>query len=69
MTRVCITTSDIQIRTGKSERQSRNILRDIKLLLKKEKHQLVTIDELAKYLGIDRELVINVVKKTRIFSH
>ncbi len=69
MTRVCITTSDIQIITGKSERQSRNILRDIKLLLKKEKHQLVTIDELAKYLGIDRELVINVVKKTRIFSH
>ncbi len=68
MTRVCITTSDIQIITGKSERQSRNILRDIKLLLKKEKHQVVTFEELAKYLGIDRELVINVIKKPTKFS-
>lgn len=68
MTRVCITTSDIQILTGKSERQSRNILRDIKLLLKKEKHQVVTFEELAKYLGIDRELVINVIKKPTKFS-
>ena len=62
MTRVCITSNDIQILTGKSERQSRNILKDIKVFYKKEKHQMVTVDELASYLGIDKELISRVVK-------
>lgn len=69
MTRVCITTSDIQIITGKSERQCRNILKDIKLLLKKEKHQLVTIDELANYLAIDRQIIINVINNPTKFVY
>lgn len=62
MTRVCITSNDIQILTGKSERQCRNILKDIKVFYKKEKHQMVTVDELASYLGIDKELISRVVK-------
>lgn len=62
MTRVCITSNDIQMLTGKSERQSRNILKDIKVFYKKEKHQLVTVDELAAYLGIDKELISRIVK-------
>lgn len=69
MTRICITTNDIQIITGKSERQCRNILKDIKLLLKKEKHQLVTIDELANYLAIDREIIINVINHPTKFVY
>ncbi|GEC80217.1 hypothetical protein [Flavobacterium aquatile] len=68
MTRVCITPNDIQIITGKSERQCRNIVKDIKLLLKKEKHQLITIDELAKYLAIDREIIINVINHPTKFT-
>lgn len=62
MTRVCITSNDIQILTGKSERQCRNILKDIKVFYKKEKHQMVTVYELAAYLGIDKELIYRVVK-------
>jgi ribosomal silencing factor RsfS len=69
MTRICITTNDIQIITGKSERQCRNILKDIKLLLKKEKHQLVTIDELANYLAIDRQIIINVINNPTKFVY
>lgn len=57
MNRVCVYTKDIQQITGKSERQSRNILNQVKALHHKEKHQLVTIEELSQYLGLTPEEV------------
>ena len=62
MKRICIYTPDIQLITGKSERQSRNILNDIKVFYKKEKHQLVTIDEFSKYVGIDSATIQSLIK-------
>lgn len=48
--------------TGKSERQSRNILNDIKVFYKKEKHQLVTIQEFCTYMGLNYEDVTSYLK-------
>jgi hypothetical protein len=62
MKRICIYTPDIQLITGKSERQSRNILNDIKVFYKKEKHQLVTIQEFCNYMGIDSSAVQGLIK-------
>jgi hypothetical protein len=52
MSRVCIYPKDIQIVTGKSERQCRNIINAIKTKLNKEKHQVVTIEEFSTYMGL-----------------
>lgn len=52
MSRICICPKDIQIITGKSERQSRNIINAIKVKLNKEKHQVVTIEEFTVYMGL-----------------
>jgi ribosomal silencing factor RsfS len=57
MERICIYPKDIQIITGKSERQARNIMITIKSKLKKEKHQAVTIDEFCNYIGIPYEQI------------
>ncbi len=54
MRRVCIYPKDIQIVTGKSERQCRNIINAIKTKLNKEKHQVVTIEEFSSYMGLNR---------------
>ena len=53
MKRICIYPKDIQIITGKSERQCRNIINDIKVFNKKQKHQLITIEEFCNYMGLD----------------
>ncbi|MFN8266966.1 MAG: hypothetical protein U0T69_13960 [Chitinophagales bacterium] len=57
MERVCIYPKDIQLITGKSERWGREIIKRIKEKYNKEDHQLVTIDELCSYLGIEPEMV------------
>ena len=57
MERVCIYPKDIQLITGKSERWGRDIIKKIKTRFNKEDHQLVTIDELCIYLGIEPETV------------
>ena len=53
MNRICICVKDIQQITGKSERQSRNIMNNIKKHLNKQKHQLVTFEEFSEYMGLD----------------
>jgi len=52
-TRICIYPQDVQIITGKSERYGRKIIKNIKDKLKKQKHQLVTIDEFCEYMGLE----------------
>ena len=55
MSRIIIYPKDIQQITGKSERQCRNIIANIKKVLNKEKHQSVTIHEFCDYMGINFE--------------
>ena len=62
MKRICIFTQDIQLITGKSDRNCRKILSDIKKSLNKEKHQLVTIEEICNYLGIEKSSVMDLIK-------
>ncbi|TDP57622.1 hypothetical protein BC748_2837 [Flavobacterium dankookense] len=62
MNRVCVYTKDVQIITGKSERQSRQIIKQIKQLNNKEKHQLVTLQELCDYLGIQINTVQHLIR-------
>ncbi len=59
MRRICIYSNDICWLTGKSERYARSVIRDIKLLKKKQKHQLVTIAEACEYLGLPYDEVFN----------
>jgi flagellin-specific chaperone FliS len=62
MSRICIIAKDIQLITGKSERQCRNIFAHLKVVLNKEKHQEITIQELCEYLGIKIEDVLHLFK-------
>jgi hypothetical protein len=55
--RVIIYPKDIQRITGKSERYGRKLIRDIKSHLKKDDHQLITIEEFSTFTGIDQELI------------
>lgn len=62
MNRICIYTKDIQIITGKGERQCREIIKKIKQQYQKEKHQLVTIYELSAYLGVQVERIVPMLR-------
>ena len=52
MGRICIVPKDIARLTGKSERSSRLVYAKIMKHYKKEKHQVITINELCEYLDI-----------------
>jgi tRNA U34 5-carboxymethylaminomethyl modifying enzyme MnmG/GidA len=62
MQRICIYTKDIQIITGKSDRYCRSIMKIIRKINNKEKHQPVSVFELSNYLGIDVQEVMKIVK-------
>jgi len=62
MKRICIFTQDIQLITGKSDRNCRKILSDIKKSLNKEKHQVVTITEFCSYMGFEKKEIIGLIK-------
>lgn len=59
MERICIYPKDVQVVTGRSERWGREIIKRIKQKFSKESHQLVTVDELCLYLGLEKEVVIS----------
>mgnify|MGYP001798540458 CR=1 FL=1 len=63
MQRICIYSKDICWITGKSERYAREILRDIRLLHKKKKHQLITISEACDYLGLPYDQVCEMLNR------
>ena len=50
---LCIFPKDVQCITGKSERYGRQLLADIRVYLKKEPHQFVTVHEFAAYCGLN----------------
>jgi len=62
MKRICINTTDVMFITGKSERQSRNIINDIKDYLGKSKHQVITIREFCEYMGITEQEILPYIK-------
>ena len=62
MKKVVIYPKDIMIVTGKSERYSRKLLQKIKNVLKKQDHQVVTINEFCEYIGIPVDEVTNILK-------
>jgi ATP:corrinoid adenosyltransferase len=55
--RACIYPKDVQRITGKSYRQSLRILQQIRNVLRKEKHQIVTVDEFCSFMGFDNTKV------------
>ena len=57
MNRLCIYPKDIQIITGRSDRYGRNLIKKIKEHLKKQQHQVVTVEEFCVYMGLQYEVV------------
>ena len=62
MERICLYPKDIQVITGKSERYARKLFADIKVSLKKEKHQLLTIEEFCTYMGLPKHEVTDKIR-------
>ena len=61
MHRVCIYPQDIVWLTGRSERYARDVIKDIKLLHRKERHQLVTIKEFCDFMGLPYDEVFRII--------
>jgi len=57
LTRIVIYTKDIQRITGKSDRYGRKILKKIRAMNGKQKHQPVSLVEFCKYMGLKEEEV------------
>ena len=55
--RACIYPKDIQLITGRSNRQSSRLLNDIRKSLNKPKKSLVRIEEFCQYTGLKFEQV------------
>lgn len=55
MERLCVFPEDIARVTGRSLRYAQNLLHQLKIIYKKQKHQCITKAELAAYLGIEEK--------------
>lgn len=55
--RIVIYPKDIQLITGKSERYGRTLIHKMKSHFEKEEHQLISIDEFCKYMGLQKNEV------------
>jgi len=55
--RIVIYPKDVMTITGRSEKYSRNLLKQIRQQLDKEQHHFVTIYEFCQFTGIDVEQV------------
>lgn len=61
LNRIVIYPQDVALITGRSDRYGRMIIKRIKEHLGKEHHQLVTIKEYSKYMGIEIFIIENVL--------
>jgi len=61
MRRICIYPKDIARITGKSYRQSLRIYNTIKRISGKQRHQLLSVEEVCEYLGLDKEQIKTVI--------
>jgi len=66
--RICVCPKDIEVITGKGERYSRKVVQKIRESLGKEKHQYISYEELADYLGLDRKLVFKSINNMPIID-
>ena len=66
--RLVIYPIDIMKITGKSESYARKEINSIKTLLKKEKHQKVTIAEYCDYYGFKKNNVEEILFKSKLLS-
>ena len=57
--KLIIRNGDIQIVLEVSERQARNKMLKIREFFKKEKHQVITVNEFCDYVGLQYEDVIS----------
>jgi hypothetical protein len=57
--KLIIRNGDIQIILEVSERQARNKMFQIREYFKKEKHQVITVNEFCDYIGLQYEDVIS----------
>ena len=55
--RIVVYPKDVMTITGRSEKYSRNLLKQIRQQLDKEKHQFVTIYEFCQFTGMNAEQV------------
>ncbi|UPT70712.1 MAG: hypothetical protein M0D53_16875 [Flavobacterium sp. JAD_PAG50586_2] len=62
MKRICIYPKDVQWITGKSDRQSRDIVLKIKKHYNKEKHQPLSTEEFCEYMGLDINTITQLIK-------
>lgn len=53
MERLYVVPKDVCKITGKKTRYAQQLLKNLREILKKDKHQIITKKELADYLGID----------------
>ena len=58
MNRLCIYPKDIMIITGRSDRYGRNLIKKIKKHFKKQQHQVVTVEEFCRYMGLQLDVVV-----------
>ncbi|TVZ59139.1 hypothetical protein NA63_1664 [Flavobacteriaceae bacterium MAR_2010_105] len=65
MHRLCIYTQDVIFITGKSESYARELMRDLRLLHRKDRHQLVAISEFCDYVGLPYRQVFNMINRIR----
>ena len=66
--RLVIYPIDIMKITGKSESNARKVIKSIKTLLKKEKHQKVTIAEYCDYYGFNKNNVEDILFKSNLLK-
>lgn len=57
MERICVFPKDVARITGLGNRYAQKLLQNLKYSLNKKKHQFITKQELADYLGIDPDLI------------
>ncbi len=57
MDRICVFPKDVTRITGLGDRYAQKLLQTLKYNLNKKKHQFITKQELADYLGIDPDLI------------
>ena len=56
--RMVIYCKDIQTLTGRSESYARKIVAAIRKKCNKEKHELISVEELCSYLGLSEKIVL-----------
>lgn len=62
MERVCIYPKEAAQILNLKERQTQRKFRDLRKELNKKKHQIITVKEFAKYLGIPKKTVLAALK-------